>query len=416
MGLLRAQSPDMFNYQAVARNDQGEIIANQNVGIKISIRQGSPNGTVMYAEEHNTTTNNNGLVNMMVGSGAELSGSFTNIDWSDGPYFIEVAMDETGGSNYTVMGTTQLVSVPYAKYADSSAGTFSGKYSDLQNTPDLNEYVDTAMTTIWDKDSTDDFSGDYGDLANKPDLSDTASYDDYWNNKADTIFYDKGHVGIGTDSITGNLTIQGSGQAIDMELIDDNSFLDINATDGNAGINLSMGGVPDGAIWYDKTSDFLAIQNETGILPGSDNIDMLISNKDNVGINTTNPKERLDVNGAVRVQDTTTNPKPNRIYGNSVPAAYGEIDQDGTIMEGAYGIDSVNLYQTGVYDIYFSENIQYHKGVSVTTKNKTIANYGYARATDHHLLVIEIFDLSGNQTNDRFSIIVFGARPPESNQ
>ena len=135
MGVLRAQSPEMFNYQAVARNDQGETIVNQNVGIKISIRQGSPNGTVMYAEEHNATTNNNGLVSMMVGNGVSLSGSFTDINWGEGPYFIEVAMDETGGTNYTVMGTTQLVSVPYAKYADSSAGTFSGNYGDLTNKP-----------------------------------------------------------------------------------------------------------------------------------------------------------------------------------------------------------------------------------------------------------------------------------------
>jgi hypothetical protein len=119
IGALRAQSPDMFNYQAVARNDQGEIIANQNVGIKISIRQGSPNGTIVYAEEHNETTNDNGLLSMMVGNGAALSGSFADIDWGEGPYFIEVTMDETGGTNYSVMGTSQLVSVPYAKYADS---------------------------------------------------------------------------------------------------------------------------------------------------------------------------------------------------------------------------------------------------------------------------------------------------------
>ena len=110
-GIIHAQTPNMFNYQAVARNDQGQIIANQSVGIKISIRQGYPNGTVAYAEEHNATTNNNGLVSMMVGNGASLSGSFTDINWGEGPYFIEVAMDETGGTNYTVMGTTQLVSV-----------------------------------------------------------------------------------------------------------------------------------------------------------------------------------------------------------------------------------------------------------------------------------------------------------------
>jgi hypothetical protein len=167
-GSVLGQSPDMFNYQAVARNDQGEIISNQSVGIKISILQSSSTGSVIYAEEHNLSTNENGLVTMMVGNGTEITGSFSNIDWSEGPYFIKVGMDETGGTSYTTMGTTQLVSVPYAKYADSAAGTFSGNYSDLQNAPDLNEYVDTATTTTWDKDSTDDFSGNYGDLTNKP--------------------------------------------------------------------------------------------------------------------------------------------------------------------------------------------------------------------------------------------------------
>jgi len=134
-GIIQAQSPDMFNYQAVARNDQGEIIANQSVGIKISILQSSATGSVIYAEEHNLSTNENGLLSMMVGNGTEITGSFSNIDWSAGPYFIKVEMDETGGTSYTTMGTTQLVSVPYAKYADSSAGTFSGNYGDLTNKP-----------------------------------------------------------------------------------------------------------------------------------------------------------------------------------------------------------------------------------------------------------------------------------------
>lgn len=134
-GIIHGQSPNMFNYQAVARNDQGEIIANQSVGIKINILQSSSTGSVIYAEEHNLTTNENGLVSMMVGNGTATTGSFSEIDWSDGPYFIKVEMDETDGTNYTTMGTTQLVSVPYAKYADSAAGTFSGKYEDLANKP-----------------------------------------------------------------------------------------------------------------------------------------------------------------------------------------------------------------------------------------------------------------------------------------
>jgi hypothetical protein len=131
--MINAQSPDMFSYQAVARDDQGNVLSNQDVGIKISILQGSASGTVVYEEEHSKTTNAQGLVNLMIGNGSVLSGTFANIDWSSGPYFVKVELDETGGTNYSVMGTSQLLSVPYAKYAESSGNSFSGDYRDLSN-------------------------------------------------------------------------------------------------------------------------------------------------------------------------------------------------------------------------------------------------------------------------------------------
>uniref|UniRef100_UPI0025CCC974 hypothetical protein n=1 Tax=Methanohalobium sp. TaxID=2837493 RepID=UPI0025CCC974 len=190
-GITSAQSPDMFNYQAVARDDQGNVLSNQNVGIKISILQGSANGTVVYEEEHTQTTNDQGLVNLMIGDGSVMSGTFSNIDWSYGPFFIEVGLDETGGSDYSTMGTTQLVSVPYAKYADSTGSSFSGNYTDLANTPDHGQYVDSTMTLDWDKDTTDDFSGDYSDLNNK-----------LWMSMSDTVYYNNGRIGLGTDSVT----------------------------------------------------------------------------------------------------------------------------------------------------------------------------------------------------------------------
>ena len=134
-GIAKAQSPEMFNYQAVARNDQGELLTNQSVGVQISILQGSASGSVVYSEQHNVTTDAQGLVNMMIGDGSTTNGNFSDIDWSDGPYFIRVGMDPAGGSSYTTMGTTQLVSVPYAQYADSTASAFSGDYADLMNKP-----------------------------------------------------------------------------------------------------------------------------------------------------------------------------------------------------------------------------------------------------------------------------------------
>ena len=115
-----AQAPEGINYQAVIRNNVGDIIPSQPVGLKISILQGSSTGAAIYEESFTPTTNQFGLINVVVGQGTVLSGSFPTIDWGNGPYFVEVAADASGGTNYTVMGTQQLMSVPYALYSKYS--------------------------------------------------------------------------------------------------------------------------------------------------------------------------------------------------------------------------------------------------------------------------------------------------------
>lgn len=113
-----AQSPLKFSYQSVIRNSGNQLIANQIVGIKISVLQGSANGTVVYAETHNPTTTANGLANLEIGGGNLLSGNFANINWSNGPYFIKTETDVNGGNNYSISATQQLLSVPYAFRAE----------------------------------------------------------------------------------------------------------------------------------------------------------------------------------------------------------------------------------------------------------------------------------------------------------
>lgn len=115
-----SQAPESFSYQTVIRNSSWNVLANQNVGIEISILEDFANGTAVYKETHNTTTNNIGLVNLAVGEGSVVSGDFSLIDWGNHSFFIEVAVDISGGTNYQVMGTTQLRSVPYALYAKNS--------------------------------------------------------------------------------------------------------------------------------------------------------------------------------------------------------------------------------------------------------------------------------------------------------
>ena len=114
-----AQVPQGFNYQAVARNSVGVLIQGTTLGIKLSIHQGSATGTVVYSERQTPATNQFGLFTVTVGQGTFLSGNaFNTLNWSTGNYWLEVEMDVTGGSTYTTMGTSQLLTVPYALYAD----------------------------------------------------------------------------------------------------------------------------------------------------------------------------------------------------------------------------------------------------------------------------------------------------------
>lgn len=120
-----AQTPQVFKYQAVARNATGALITNQAVSLQISILQGSAGGSSVYTETHAITSNAYGLVNLEIGNGSAISGTFANIDWATGPYFVQVEMDETGGTTYQLIGTFQLLSVPYALYAESSGSSGS---------------------------------------------------------------------------------------------------------------------------------------------------------------------------------------------------------------------------------------------------------------------------------------------------
>ena len=114
------QFPEGFKYQAVIRDTGGLILNNQAVGMRMTILKGSIGGTTVYQETFVPTTNAYGLVNLEIGSGTVLSGDFTTIDWSDGSYFLETAIALTSGTFYTIMGTSQLMSVPYALYAKTS--------------------------------------------------------------------------------------------------------------------------------------------------------------------------------------------------------------------------------------------------------------------------------------------------------
>ncbi len=123
---LFAQAPERMSYQAVVRNSSNDLVTSATIGMRISILQGSINGTPVFVETQNPTSNTNGLVSLEVGSGIVLTGDFAAINWANGPYFIETEIDPSGGINYSISGTTQLLSVPYALYAQTSGSSIPG--------------------------------------------------------------------------------------------------------------------------------------------------------------------------------------------------------------------------------------------------------------------------------------------------
>ena len=124
----------------VVRNASNALVVNTQVGVRVNILQGSATGNAVYSESHMATTNANGLITVNIGGGRVLHGTFADIDWSDGPYFLKTDLDPNGGNDYTITSVQQLLSVPYALYAKDAGNGFSGDYNDLVNVPQIPQF------------------------------------------------------------------------------------------------------------------------------------------------------------------------------------------------------------------------------------------------------------------------------------
>ncbi|MDC7240181.1 MAG: hypothetical protein PQJ50_07465 [Spirochaetales bacterium] len=290
------QVPNSFNYQAVIRNADGTVKANTSVSVQISILQGSVSGSDVYQEIHNTTTNSLGLVVLEIGDGVS-SQSFLDIDWGNGPYFISTTV------NGASMGVTQLLSVPYALYSESSSSVDYVDYNDISNKPssfnpsyhthteleiaDLKHYTDSDIDgnesafSGWDKDSSDDFDGDFNSLKNRPDVS------SFISEEVDPLFSSHVSSGILQSDISnwnlalswGNHSLAGYLQAEEDGSIT-NEIQDLNLVEDELSISSDLSTV-DLSKYLDNTdnqglilnSDILTIENGTGNVDLSNYID-----------------------------------------------------------------------------------------------------------------------------------------------
>ena len=180
-----AQSPEKMSYQAVIRDGSNNLVASAPVGMQISILQGTVNGPAVYVETHSANTNTNGLVSLEIGAGTVVSGSFNGIDWSSGPYFVKTETDPGGGTNYSITGTSQLLSVPYALHAKTAEAVTGGI---TETDPVFGASVASGITGVdtasWnnklDAESDPQFSSS---IASGIAGADTAS----WNNKQEQL-------------------------------------------------------------------------------------------------------------------------------------------------------------------------------------------------------------------------------------
>jgi hypothetical protein len=125
-----AQAPGKMSYQAVVRNASNELVANSNIGMQISILQGSPTGNTVYAETQIPVSNENGLISLQIGNGTVVFGDMDEIDWSAGPYFIQTETDPMGGTTYSIIATSELTSVPFAMQSTHAATATNATIAD----------------------------------------------------------------------------------------------------------------------------------------------------------------------------------------------------------------------------------------------------------------------------------------------
>lgn len=150
---FNAQASLGMTYQAVIRNASNNLVANSPVGVKISIHKSSPTGGIVYSETHNPTTNVNGLATFVIGTGTPVSGDYGTIDWGGNTYYLQTETDPTGGSSYSISNTSQLMSVPYALYAEKSGNSWQAD-GNLANTAD---FIGTRNATdlVFKRDNTE---------------------------------------------------------------------------------------------------------------------------------------------------------------------------------------------------------------------------------------------------------------------
>jgi uncharacterized protein (TIGR02145 family) len=189
-----SQAPQKINFQSILRNTNGEVVANKAVSLRISILSGSITGNTVYSETHDKTTDASGLISLQIGNGTVINGAFSTILWGNAAYFIKLEADFNGGSNYVLLGTQELMSVPYALYAsktDTSVLNLTNRFNSKVNISDTATMLTNYRNELNNKVNTSDtffmLSNYWTGLNNKVNISDTSTMLNPYLRKVDAI-------------------------------------------------------------------------------------------------------------------------------------------------------------------------------------------------------------------------------------
>jgi hypothetical protein len=366
---LMAQPPQAFNYQAVVRNSSGEIIANQLVGVRINIRNTSAAGAIIYQESHSQTTNAYGLLNLKVGAGTPNIGAFSTIDWRNNAKFIEVLVDVSGGTNYISMGTSELVSTPYALYSKNSSDAYWGLNGTniYYNSGNIGIGTTSAQyrLDVWAPGTTSTGIGVFRNSLGENKIvlrqnSNGCGSVNIYNalNEASVSllgegnsYFTGGNLGIGTTSPTNaKLQIEGTTTY--------EGIVRINNT-GTNGASFFLGST--NSDWGGGTNQNLFVMGHGA--PASAAIDFSINSSGYVGIGTPLPSAGLHLKGSdwpasfIYIESATGNDAGIRLY-ESTTAKWHIFNNS--------GLGGLQIYNTAAQTVFFA-NQSGNVGIGTTT-------------------------------------------------
>lgn len=292
--MLYSQAPASFKYQAVARDASGSVLANKSISFRISILKGSETGTAVFRETHSPVTNEFGLVNLEIGQGTVIDGNFSAIDWGGSSHYLKVEMDPNGGTSFALMGTSQLLSVPYALNAKSMALPFNGSALAPEAAFKVTNTKTSAGVGIHGESSADGGIGvagfnraasgtTYGIFGS---VNSPSGYAGYFQGN----MYVQGYTGIGTYTPSAGLHVKAASYP--------GSFMFLESNTGqDAGIRLYEGPVSKWHIFNNSAAGGLLIYNDaaqTAIFAKQSNA--------YVGIGATDPTAPLDIVGPANLR------------------------------------------------------------------------------------------------------------------